>query len=136
MSAASGPSPIAESPAAPRMHLRLLGRFAATIAGEPPRLLQISGPRHRALLAYLAMHPAYTDTRERVATLLWGDRPDKFARQSLRQCLLILRKEFELAGSNPLVIERDAIGLDPNLVSVDARELLVLAASDSLPKEW
>jgi len=114
-----------------RLRLRLLGRFAASIDGASPHMVQISAPRHRALLAYLAMQPTYTETRERLATLLWGDRPDKQARQSLRQLLLTLRQELAPAGIDPLRVERDRIGLDPGLIMVDAREFQVLAQSDA-----
>ncbi len=114
-----------------RLRLRLLGRFAASLEGTPPRLVQISALRHRALLAYLAMQPSCAETRERLATLLWSDRPDKQARQSLRQLLLTLRQELESAGTNPLRVDRDTVGLDPTLISADARDLVALAQSDA-----
>ena len=114
-----------------RLRLRLLGRFAASTGGASPQLVQISAPRHRVLLAYLAMRPTYAETRERLATLLWSDRPDKQARQSLRQLLLTLRQELEPAGIDVLRVERDRVGLDPALISVDVRELLALAQLDA-----
>jgi len=115
-----------------RLRIALFGRFAASIEGNPPRLIHISAPRHRALLAYLAMQPSYGDTRERIATLFWGDRSDRQARQSLRQCLLTLRQELEAVSAHALVIDRDAVSIDPTLVSVDSREFLILAQSDDL----
>jgi TolB-like protein len=42
-----------------------------------------------------------------------------------------LRKEFQAAGPDPLVIERDFVGLDPARIVIDAREFLSLATSDS-----
>jgi TolB-like protein/DNA-binding SARP family transcriptional activator len=114
-----------------RLRLRLLGRFAASTEGASPQMVQISAPRHRVLLAYLAMQPTYTETRERLATLLWSDRLDKQARQSLRQLLLTLRQELAPAGMDPLRVERDRIGLDPALIAVDAREFQALAQSDA-----
>jgi DNA-binding SARP family transcriptional activator len=78
--------------------LRLLGRFSAGTAGPSPQMMPISAPRHRVLLAYLAMQSTYAETRERLATLLWSDRADKQARQSLRQLLLTFRQELETAG--------------------------------------
>lgn len=113
-----------------RLRLRLLGRFAATIeGGGQVQALQISAPRHRVLLACLAMQPTGSETRERLATLLWSDRPDKQARQGLRQLLLTLRQELATAGIDPLRVERDRIGLDPAMIGVDARDLLALAES-------
>ena len=41
-----------------RVRLRLLGRFAAEVDGEPARSVEISGKLRRALLAYLAMQPS------------------------------------------------------------------------------
>lgn len=115
-----------------RITLRLFGRFAATVENGAVRVVQISAPMRRGLLAYLAMQPGYAETRERLATLLWGDRSDKQARQNLRQSLLQLRKEFEPFGAFPLIIDRETLGLDPALVTVDAREFLALARSDDL----
>jgi hypothetical protein len=51
--------------------------------------------------------------REQLATLLWGDRFDTQARQSLRQCLLSLRGEL--------------VGLKAQLFSTDAHEFAALA---------
>ena len=115
-----------------RIALQLLGRFAAGIDGEPPRVLAMSAPRHRALLAYLASQPDLAETRERLAALLWGDRSDRQARQSLRQCLLTLRREFQAVGAAPLIVGRETVALDETAITVDAREFLALAHSDEL----
>jgi DNA-binding SARP family transcriptional activator len=56
--------------------------------------IAISAKKNRALLAVLALSPGMTATRERLAGLLWGDRPDEQARSSLRQSLAALRKEL------------------------------------------
>lgn len=115
-----------------RIVLNLLGRFAAGIDGEPSRMLPLSAPRHRALLAYLAMQPGLVETRERLAALLWGDRSDRQARQSLRQCLLTLRQEFQAVGAAPLIVGRETVALDDTTVTVDVGEFLALAQSDDL----
>jgi DNA-binding SARP family transcriptional activator len=113
-----------------RIRLGLLGRFAARTDDEVSRLVSISPPRHRGLLAYLAMRPDHTETRERLAALLWGDRPDRQARQSLRQCLLDLRKELEPVGIDVLKVDRETVALDGERIVVDAREFLALANSN------
>ena len=118
-----------------RIDLRLLGRLAASLDSDPPRILQISAPRRRARLAYLAMQPSMTETRERLADLLWGNRYDKQARQSLRQALVQLRRELEPFAAEALVIERDTVALNADLVSVDAREFLSLAGADEAASE-
>jgi DNA-binding SARP family transcriptional activator len=56
--------------------------------GEPARGL--ASPKCVALLAYLALEPG-PHRRDELATLLWGDFPDKAARASLRQVLKRIR---------------------------------------------
>ena len=113
-----------------RIELGLLGRFAASVQGRAPAVVPIAAPRLRAVLAYLAMQPAFAETRERLAALLWGDGTDKQARQSLRQCLFALRRELG-PHADALVIERETVGLAPGRVAVDAREFLTLAEHPS-----
>ena len=113
-----------------RLRLHLLGRFAAEVDGEPSRNVEMSSKLRRALLAYLALQPSLAETRERLASLLWGESPDRQARQNLRQCLLDLRRDFEAVGLHPLRVDRTTIALDPELIAVDAREFLTLCDSD------
>jgi DNA-binding SARP family transcriptional activator/TolB-like protein len=105
--------------AAPGVRVRLLGRFAVAIDGEPLTPLRISSRKGRALLAFLAMHPEHSASREELATLLWGDRPDQQARLSLRQCILSLRAALAEAD-DILVLEGDTVALQMDRVWVDA----------------
>jgi TolB-like protein/DNA-binding SARP family transcriptional activator len=111
------------------VQIQLLGRFSIRSGESGDQLVSVPSRRRRALLAYLAMQPGYSETRERLATLLWGDVPDRQARQSLRQALAAMRADFAPLGPEPLRVERDSIGLDPDLIKVDARDLLALADS-------
>jgi len=113
--------------APPLIKLRLLGRFSVRACGEPPAQLKISSKKGVALLAYLALHPEHSVSREKLATLLWGDRPDRQARLSLRQVILSLRKTF--AESELIVLDGDAVGLRMDRVSVDALEFQKLSRS-------
>jgi hypothetical protein len=61
----------------PEMRIQLLGRFLIPLADAEERLIPVPSRRRRALLAYLAMQPEFFETRERLATLLWGDVPDR-----------------------------------------------------------
>ena len=63
---------------------------------------------------------------------LWGDRSDRQARQSLRQCLLTLRQEFQAVGAAPLIVGRETVALDDAAITVDVRAFLALAHSDEL----
>jgi len=108
--------------------LRLLGTFA--VEADVGRVIPISvrGKKPQALLAYLAMQPDHQARREQLAALFWGDNPDMLARHSLRQCLNALRQDL-CAASEILVVDRDTIRLSRDLVRVDARMLVSLAAS-------
>ncbi len=116
--------------APPLIRLRLLGRFSAAICGEPPAQLKISSRKGVALLAYLALHPEHSVSREKLATLLWGDRPDRQARLSLRQAILSLRKSF--GESEPIALDGDTVCLRMDRVGVDALEFQKLSRSTDL----
>jgi DNA-binding SARP family transcriptional activator/TolB-like protein len=108
--------------------LRLLGPFAIEANVGRPIPIAIRSRKARALLAYLAMQRDYRGTREELATLLWGDGPDQQARHSLRQCLIALRQDLGL-GSEILALDREAIWLRAQSVSVDARSFVAFAHS-------
>lgn len=83
--------------------IKLLGGFRLSVAGRSVTTL----PRKaEALLAYLAMQDGRPVTRESVSDLLWTDRGVEQARHSLRQTLLVLRREMP-----------DAIGTDPRMLA-------------------
>jgi DNA-binding SARP family transcriptional activator len=52
----------------------------------------------RGLFAYLACHRRQALTRDRLAALLWGERPEEMARRNLRQALHNLRSAFAVCG--------------------------------------
>jgi DNA-binding SARP family transcriptional activator/TolB-like protein len=108
--------------------LRVLGTFAIEANVGRPIPISIRSRKARALLAYLAMKPDCRARREELATLFWGDNPDTLARHSLRQCLISLRQDLCLA-SEILVVDREAIGLRAQFVSVDAHRFMSLARS-------
>ena len=109
--------------------LRLLGAFTVEVNAARPVAVAVRSRKARALLAYLAMTPAWRASREELATLLWGDNPDAQARHSLRQCLVSLRQDLHRLAPDMLDIGRDTIELCPDALVVDARELAA-AASD------
>jgi TolB-like protein/DNA-binding SARP family transcriptional activator len=113
-----------------RIQLSLLGRFKATVEGTASQSLQISASRQRALLAYLVLQPDYSETRERLATLLWANGSDQQARQNLRQLLLGLRKLLAVGGLDPLRTDRESVALDPDQIAADVRVFETLVRSD------
>ena len=85
------------------------------------RPLRISGRKTYSLLAFLAVSPRQSASREELATLLWANSTDQQARQSLRQALFDLRREI---GDFDLIqADVDRVWLRPDGVWVDALEL-------------
>ena len=110
------------------LELVLLGGFQASAAGNS---IDIAGRKERALLAILAMPPGEPRAREKLAALLWSDRSDKQARDSLKQALLRLRKSFGSLRPLPMVTDRASVTLKRAEVAVDVQkfEQLVTAGT-------
>lgn len=107
------------------LQVHLLGGFAVRVDGKS--LQGFESQKVRALLAYLACHRERPLGRTFVASLLWGDRPDRSARRNLRQALHNLRNVIS-ACTDPagvLVSTSDQVHLHPQLdcfVDADAFE--------------
>jgi len=71
--------------------LATLGRLCLTDANDQ---IVANGGKHLVLLAYLARSSPRPVRREVLATLLWGEKDETRARQSLRQALLRLKREL------------------------------------------
>ncbi len=99
------------------VELTLFGRFEARL--QSGAVVELHTRKGELLLAYLALARGKTVTRDKLAALLWSDRSDEQARQSLRQELAAVRKALP---AEPLLLtsEGDRIGLDPAAVEVDA----------------
>src|SRR5207247_1606944 len=93
----------------------------------------ITTKKNRAMLAVLALSPGGQMTRERLCGLLWGDRNEEQARNSLRQSLAVLRKELGEAETLVLQARDDLVGLRLATIRVDAVDFLKLAGSHDLP---
>ncbi len=108
----------------------LLGPMRIERDGAPIRL-----PRRKveSLLAYLILHPEQ-HTRDRLATLLWGDSSDEQARHSLRTALATLRQQI---SPDLLLADRDRVQLNPAFpLWVDLRHLLALEdVADDAPSD-
>jgi TolB-like protein/cytochrome c-type biogenesis protein CcmH/NrfG len=80
------------------------------------------------LLAYLALAPGIRHPRERLINLLWSDRGEDQARNSLRQCLSAIKKSLGEAADLVLQVDRSTVSLNANLVDVDVHEFERLAS--------
>ena len=103
-----------------RLKIRLLGRFELIAADGSVHTPTPS--KTSALLALLAVEPGKPISRKRLAALLWGDRGEEQARNSLRQAIHSLKQEFESLGVEALEADRDMLRLIPDSVSVDLAE--------------
>jgi len=78
----------------------------------------VSARKAQALLAYLAVARRRC-SRDELAALLWGDRADEQARQSLRQTLAVLRRTAGDALESCIVADDRSIALDPGGIDLD-----------------
>jgi DNA-binding SARP family transcriptional activator len=97
--------------------LALLGGFRARLEAGPA--LTLPTRKAQAVLAYLAVPLGRAHPRDKLAALLWGDRPETLARTSLRQTLFILRKALAGQTSAWLHLDGGALALNPAAVDVD-----------------
>ena len=90
------------------LQLSLLGGLQINLAGKP--IISFLSAKAQALLCYLTV-TGQPHSRETLATLLWGDRPDAEAKANLRQALSNLRKHLAAY----LDISREMVSLNQDL---------------------
>jgi DNA-binding SARP family transcriptional activator/cytochrome c-type biogenesis protein CcmH/NrfG len=108
------------------LNLALLGGFDGTTGDGRP--LALRSRSSRALLAYLAVAPGQRHARDKLATLLWGDRTDAQARANLRKALSRLRQGLPGRASECLDLGRSDVALRESAVDVDVIRFDRLAA--------
>ncbi len=107
------------------LQLNLLGQFDCSL-GDDERLA-LPTRKIEVLLAYLALVPGLRHPRERLINLLWSDRGEEQARNSLRQALSTLRKALGDSADLILQIDRTTVSLKPELIEIDVHEFERLA---------
>ncbi len=109
-----------------KLSIRLFGRLRVT-DGDGGKI-SVAGKKPQALLAYLALNAGQPQSRDKLAALLWGERFDEQARQSLRQGISKLRKA--LGGGTPevLVTDGDDVAVNSDAIDIDAVEFERLAS--------
>jgi DNA-binding SARP family transcriptional activator/tetratricopeptide (TPR) repeat protein len=89
--------------------------------------------KEAALVAYLALQSGVPASREQLATLLWGDRDEGAARHSLRQALLVLRRELgDTLSESSLGLVLAEGQFDVDLIRVE-EQLGRMELGDTLP---
>ncbi|MCP4979722.1 MAG: tetratricopeptide repeat protein, partial [Gammaproteobacteria bacterium] len=111
-----------------KLELILLGHFDCLLPSG--QRISLSMRKAEVLLAYLALVPGIRHPRERLINLLWSDRGEEQARNSLRQCLSAIKKSLGDGADLILLVDRSAVTLKPELIDVDVHEFEHLAASD------
>ena len=99
------------------VELTLFGGFQARLAAG--RAIDLPGQKDRALLAILAVSAGTTQPRDKQASLLWSDRGDQQARDSLKHSLTRLRQCLEAASPSPIVADRQSVKLDAAGLAID-----------------
>jgi TolB-like protein/Tfp pilus assembly protein PilF len=102
-----------------------LGGFAVE-AGDG-RTLTLPTRKDKLLLAYLALSAGQPQSRLRLAGLLWGDRAEAQARDSLKQALAEIRQTFRSIAVDPLQADRESVAFAPGKIEIDALEFARLA---------
>jgi DNA-binding SARP family transcriptional activator/TolB-like protein len=101
-----------------KLRLNLLGEFSLrTVDGEELKLPTL---KDRCLLAFLAMQGCKAQSREKLAALLWADRAEAQARDSLRQSLAALRRVLRSGGIEPIKADRASVAFDIQALTIDA----------------
>ena len=105
--------------------LLLFGGF--TLAGGGPATAVLSR-KARGLVTYLALNPGQSQSREKLAALLWGDTGEPQARMSLRQGLSAIRKALPSADDRRLLADGDNVTLKLDDLEIDVARFERLAS--------
>jgi len=108
-----------------KLELILLGQFECLLPSGTR--ISLSMRKAEVLLAYLALTPGLRHPRERLINLLWSDRSEEQARNSLRQCLSTIRKSLGDVADMVLQVDRTTVSLIPELIDIDVHEFERLA---------
>jgi DNA-binding SARP family transcriptional activator len=96
------------SPAVDRYRVYLLGAFRVQ---RKSQLISLPTEKTRSLFSYLLLH-AGVHSREKLATLFWGDSSEAKARGSLRKSLTFLRKAL---GDDVILADVETVQINPSL---------------------
>ena len=115
----------------PTLRLSLLGpleiRAGDQLLAKPPTL------NAQSLLAYLVLHRSQPQSRERLADLFWGDRPERKARRSLTTALWHIRRCLAPLDGDWLLGDVHAVQFDPEAALwLDVSEFESLLAGPEL----
>ena len=125
----------ADNPQMANAALTLFGGFELRLPGGRPA--DLPGQKDRALLAILAIGAGTVHPRDKLASLLWSDRGDTQARDSLKHSLTRLRQCLAEVTPPAIIADRQSVRLDPSAIEIDVlrfQELLNEATIDRIAK--
>src|ERR1700747_1828361 len=104
-----------------RVTVRLFGGFEARFSSGAT--LVLATKKAQALLAYLGSHPGQPHPRDKLASLLWGEKSDDQARDGLRHALAALRRALGDADgvlrSEGQALVVDAAGVEADVAAFE-----------------
>ena len=107
----------------PTQHeLRILGPVEAVLGD---RLVPLPRPKHRALVAFLALHLGEVVSTDRLLDALWGERPPRAAKAALQNSVHQLRR---LLGADVIAFRPPGYVLDVGAEQTDLGQFRRLAA--------
>ena len=110
------------------LSLKMLGGFVLRDGGGAE--LSLPTRKVRALLSYLAVNANKPQPRERLMALLWSDRGERQARQSLNQALLSIRRLGEHEGIRVLDSDGERVTLRSDAIAIDIADFRDWLAND------
>jgi DNA-binding SARP family transcriptional activator len=113
------------------LEFRLLGPLEARSGGA---LVELAGPKQRALLAVLLLDAGRIVSTDRLIDALWGEQPPRTAATSLQNFVSQLRKQL---GPDLLVTKPPGylLRIDPEQLDVNRARALLADARDAPPEE-
>ncbi|MEM7224122.1 MAG: BTAD domain-containing putative transcriptional regulator [Pseudomonadota bacterium] len=120
---------MSEKPPAAILEISLFGGILLRHGAE--RVIELKSHKDRALVGFLAVSPGVPCSRDKLASLLWGDSGNKQARDSLKQALMRLRRALGAVSPMPLITNRQSVTLDRDAVTVDVGTFEQLLSDES-----
>lgn len=111
--------------------LRLLGRFQ--LLSPTGESIAIASRKHQALIAILALSNGKPIARSKLAGMLWAERTEEHARNSLRQAFFTIRQAVDGHGVSPLVFDNGCGWTRSDAIVTDIQTLTESARAGCLP---
>ncbi|WP_395019163.1 BTAD domain-containing putative transcriptional regulator [Dongia sp.] len=97
--------------------LTLFGKFELKLAEG--QVVDLPGQKDRALLAFLALAPGISHSRDKLAALLWSEHGEAQARDSLKHALSRIRQSLAGCSPNAIMADRQSVRFDASELAID-----------------